>query len=109
MTEQARRVEVEVDAAADVAYIRLSREAVVQSVELGDDVVVDLDGMRMVVGIEMLHLDAEIPYSTLVSDWHVHSDVADLLRRIRPSISGFLSLQSMAEGTVAADRKAALV
>lgn len=95
-------INVEIDHDADAAYIRLSDESVARSVDVGDDVVVDLDEMNVVVGIEMLDLDADIPYSTLVTDYHVHSDVTDLLRRLRPSISGFLSLQSMGEGATTA-------
>jgi uncharacterized protein YuzE len=94
-------ITVEIDHMADAAYVRLSAGAVERSVPVGDEVVVDLDDMGVVVGIEMLALDAEIPYSVLVTDFHVHSEVAELLRRLRPSITGFLSL-SMGEGKVAA-------
>lgn len=101
-------VSVQVDTAADVAYIRLSDAAVVRSCELGGDVVVDLDDLNMVVGVEMLHLSAEIPYTRLVTEFHVHSDVAELLRQLRPSIRGFLSLHSMAGGSVDTSRVQAL-
>ncbi|MCW2738858.1 DUF2283 domain-containing protein [Nocardioides sp.] len=97
---------VEIDHDADAAYIRLSAEPVVRSVAVGEEVVVDLDAMSVVVGIEMLSLDADIPYSVLVKDYHVRSEVTALLRRLRPSISGYLSLQSMGEGSMTASNAA---
>lgn len=93
-------ITVEIDHEADAAYIRLSTEPIVRSVDVGEEVVVDLDEMNVVVGIEMLALDADIPYGTLVTEYHVHSEVTDLLRQLRPSISGYLSLQSMGEGSM---------
>lgn len=99
-------ITVQVDRDADAAYIQLFDGAVVRSVAVGDDVVVDLDEMNVVVGVEMLHLNAEIPYSELVSQYHVHSDVTELLRRLRPSISGFLGMHSMGEGSYSGSRVA---
>jgi uncharacterized protein YuzE len=99
---------VEVDQQADVAYIRLSDNPVARSHALDSDVVVDLDAMNVVVGVEMLHLNAEIPYTQLVTDFHVRSELTELMRQLRPSISGFLSLHSMAEGTVSSSRAHAL-
>lgn len=83
-------VRVEVDQSADAAYVRLTSGKVARSVEVSPDVVVDLDEMNVVVGVEMLHLDAELPFQKLVSDHHVRSETVDVLRHLQPSISRFL-------------------
>lgn len=83
-------VQVEIDHAADAAYVRLSGGSVDRTVSVSDDVNVDLDRLGVAVGIEMLHLGAELPFTTLVTDFHVHSDVVETLRQLRPSIQGFV-------------------
>ncbi len=86
-----------IDMTADCAYIRLSTLPVSRSVSATDAVVVDLDELNMVVGIEVLEMGAEIPFQQLVERFHVHSDVIERLRVIRPSVSGFLSLTQSSE------------
>ncbi|QGH68560.1 DUF2283 domain-containing protein [Pseudactinotalea sp. HY158] len=92
-------IAIAVDQDADAAYIRLSTETVVETREVTEDVMVDLDMNGIAVGVEVLGLDADIPYTTLCTEFHVHSDVVDLLRQIRPSVSGFVSLRSASGGT----------
>ena len=79
-----------VDHDAEVADIRLSDNRVEQTQEVNDAVMVDLDDMGVVVGIDILDLAAEIPYDRLVSEYHVYSDVVEALKLIQPSIQGFL-------------------
>jgi uncharacterized protein YuzE len=43
-----------VDFAADAAYLTLSDHKVVETCEVSTDVLVDLDDLRMVVGVEVL-------------------------------------------------------
>jgi hypothetical protein len=74
-----------------------------------DSVLIDLDAMNVIVGVEVLDLGAKIPFSTLVSDFHVHTDVIELLRVIQPSVSGFLLTQSAEGVAVANTPPAALV
>lgn len=45
---------------------------------------VDLDELGLVVGVEMLQLAAQIPFSALVTEFHVRSDVIETLRLLRP-------------------------
>jgi uncharacterized protein YuzE len=90
-------ISVSVDITADCAYIRLSDQPVVRSVSVTDAVVVDIDQYNMVVGIEVLELGAELPFQQLVDRFHVHSDVIEILRRVRPSVSGFLTLTQSSE------------
>lgn len=47
-------IRIDIDQSADAAYIRLSDKAVARTVELTDDVYVDLDDLGVAVGIEIL-------------------------------------------------------
>ena len=84
-------IELTIDQFANSAYIRLLNKQVKVSKMIKDDIVIDLDEMNLVIGIEILDLEAEIPFTELVSEYHVHSTTVDLLRKLRPSISGFIS------------------
>lgn len=70
----------------DVAYIRMTPNEVVETFEATDDVLVDVDEHDVVVGIEMLRLDARIPFTDLTKKFHVHSDDLALLEGLLPSI-----------------------
>lgn len=67
--------------------------------ELTDTVIVALDEMDMVVGIEVLRLDAELPYERLCEEFHVHSAAVEVLKQIRPSVAGLMSLTAAPDGT----------
>ena len=97
----AKRFIVDVDATANAAYIGMSDEEVVETVQLSDEVLVDFDAMRVVVGIELLRIDADIPFQRLIDECHVHSDDVEALRNLRPSVS--YHLRSAAEGTTHAE------
>lgn len=45
------------DATANAGYVRLSDNLVARTCELGDSILIDLDAMNVVVGIEVLRLD----------------------------------------------------
>lgn len=81
-----RKFVVEVDATADAAYISMSDEPVAETIQISEEVVVDFDATRTVVGIELLRIDAEIPFQKLITDCHVHSNDVEMLRMLRPSI-----------------------
>lgn len=78
---------VDLDLDAYTGYIGLSDNDVVRTRQLNDEVLVDLDEFGMVVGIEFLRLDAEIPFSRLTDEFHVHSDVVERIRALRPSLA----------------------
>lgn len=82
-------IQIVIDQTADIAYVRLSGHAVVSTCQLNDEVLVDLDQHNIAVGIEVLRADAELPFDELTGRFHVHSDVVDLLRLLRPSVDGF--------------------
>jgi uncharacterized protein YuzE len=92
-------IELRVDQTSDAAYIVLSDKTVARTKTLTDAVQVDLDEFGVAVGIEVLTLDAEIPFSRLVADFHVPSNAIDLLRYVQPSVSGFL-ITHATDGTV---------
>jgi uncharacterized protein YuzE len=91
-------VVVKVDSALNAAYIRLSENPVARTIEHNDLILVDVDELGVAVGIEVLDEGAALPFSELVSDYHVHSDVVDLLRLIRPDVASFLRLTTQTEG-----------
>jgi len=84
------QVSIEIDPMADAAYIRLSQKSVSRTVEVTPEVLLDLDEMDIAVGLEVLRLDAEIPYTELITKYHIHSEVIEKVRRIRPSVASFV-------------------
>lgn len=82
---------ITVDTIANSAYIKLSEEGVRETSTVTDEVLVDLDQNGVVVGVEVLGLDARIPFTTLTEQYHVHSTVIALLQTIQPSVGGFVS------------------
>jgi len=92
------QIEVTVDANVDAGYVRLSRNPVHTTQRLTDEVLVDLDELGMVVGIEALSLTAEIPIAELISTYHVRSEVADLLVSLQPKSAKF-SVTSSSEAS----------
>ncbi len=93
-------IKVAVDKTVNAAYIELSDQTIVETVDLGNGIMVDLDAMRVVVGIEVLNLDAELPLARLREEFHVHSSVVRTLDHLRPTISYQLSrIQQATEGT----------
>lgn len=91
-----KRFLVTVDFDANAAYVSMSDEEVTSTKHASEDVLVDLDAFNVVAGVEFLRLDAEIPFQTLVDDFHVHSEDVELLRALRPSIGA--RLHSAADG-----------
>jgi len=88
---QRTMVEISLDSEIDAAYVALSDHEVARTCQVNDEVLVDLDEHDVVVGIEVLRIDAELPFAELTDRYHVHSDVVGLLRLMRPTVSGFVS------------------
>ena len=86
-------IQLTVDALAEAAYAKLTTNEIVTSTPHGEAFVIDLDKHGVAVGIEFLDLDADIPFSELTSQYHVHSAHIEALRQLRPSIRGFLTMQ----------------
>ena len=101
-------VSFRVDNDAEAAYIRLSTELVDRTVQATEDVLVDLDRHGVAVGIEVLDLDAVIPYESLTRDFHIRSEVVDKVKTIRPSINSYL-LTYAPDGVSTATAQLALV
>jgi uncharacterized protein YuzE len=83
-----------VDFGADAAYLLLSDNDVVETCEVSTGVLVDLDDMRVVVGVEVLALDAFIPRDRLITDYHLRSEDLAALEQIRPSVTTFVQRQT---------------
>jgi uncharacterized protein YuzE len=86
--------DIDVDFAADAAYLALSDNEVVETREVSPGVLVDLDDLRMVVGVEVLALDAFIPRERLISDYHMRSEDVSILDQVRPSVTTFVQRQT---------------
>jgi|GEM_PF-1994908 len=80
------------------AYLKLSQNKIAKTQELTDFVNLDLDAEDVIVGIELLALDAAIPFDILVSDHKLSTEDSFFIQRLIP---GFLrtKLIGMSEGT----------
>ncbi|MEI6620280.1 MAG: DUF2283 domain-containing protein [Actinomycetes bacterium] len=90
-------VTIEVDTVLRCAYIRLSNEDVVRTIEVNDCVQVDLDRFGVAVGIEVLDDHAPLPFEQLTK-FHVRSEAIELLRLIRPDVGTFITFTSGHDG-----------
>lgn len=84
-------VAIQVDHETDTGYIKLRDEQIARTLELTNLVLVDLDRFDMAVGLEVLSLNAKIPFSRLHKEFHVPSSTVDLLRAIQPTLGKFLN------------------
>ncbi|GAA3305409.1 MULTISPECIES: DUF2283 domain-containing protein [Glutamicibacter] len=90
--------ELEMDHDANAAYIQLTNSPVSKTVEVSQQVLVDLDEMNVAVGIEILSLHAEVPFSTLRDQFHIHSDVIAQLQMVQPTVSSFATFSTGTDG-----------
>ncbi|MGO1267100.1 MAG: DUF2283 domain-containing protein [Microbacterium gubbeenense] len=95
--------EITVDGDADAAYITMTDRPIAESRELGGGVIVDLDDVGIVVGIEILGLETKIPFDRLTKEFHVHTGDVDYLKLLQPSIQSFV-LQHSVDGSSRAGR-----
>lgn len=72
-------VSVKLDLDAGAAYLRLSAQGVARTVEFSADILVDLDAMGVVVGVELFDLMMPIPLDDLASRHHIHSESIRIL------------------------------
>ena len=78
---------IDVDFTANAAYLRLHEGTVARTEEVSAGVMVDLDDMGVVLGVEVLDLGVFIPYSDLVHKFHVRTEEVRYLETIRPSVA----------------------
>lgn len=90
---------LEIDLDAEAAYLRLSDSPVATTKDVTDAVLVDLDEFNMVVGIEVLDIDTEIPFADLTNKYHVHSDQMTALRQLGRAPRTFV-LKAHHQGTL---------
>lgn len=87
-------VKLNVDPKHDVAYLTLSEEDPVATVEHSDDILVDLDALNMVVGIEFLSMGTGIPLTDLVTRFHIPTEVVAAINMLLPSIETRMQITS---------------
>jgi uncharacterized protein YuzE len=88
-------ITLSVDTNVGAAYIKLTDEPIVETVEVNPDVQVDIDSMGAVVGVEILNLATDIPADELVARFHFReSDHALALSQLRRSAAVFVSSAS---------------
>ena len=80
---------ITVDPAVGTCHISLSDRPVASTEEFSDDVLVDLDEFGVVIGIEVLDLDAELPLTDLCRRLHIHKDDEPHLARLLPTLRGY--------------------
>lgn len=78
----------------DVAYLTLSDAEVATTVEYSDDIVVDLDALNVVVGIEFLSMGTTIPLTDLATRFHIPNEVAAAINMLLPSIETRIQITS---------------
>ncbi|OBK91491.1 DUF2283 domain-containing protein [Mycolicibacter sinensis] len=54
-------ITLSIDTEVDAAYIKVSDHSVAKTIEISDDVQIDIDSTGTLVGVELLDLAAEIP------------------------------------------------
>ncbi|MFD3507620.1 DUF2283 domain-containing protein [Nocardia sp. NPDC058666] len=94
-----RPVGLHIDQNVGAAYIQINDKPVARTVEVTADVLVDLDALDMVVGVEILNLTSEIPIGQIERQFHIHSDAVALLQKIRPSVASFYTSFSTSAGS----------
>src|SRR5262245_9437204 len=91
------RIVLNVDTDVGAAYLKLTDEPIVETVEVTPDVQVDVDATGTVVGIELLDLSAEIPTEILNRTFQFAApDHVVILSRLRPSIGALVTYGSYA-------------
>lgn len=97
-------ISIEVDTTLHAAYVRLSEEKVVKSIEFDEDILIDLDGAGRVVGIEILDSNVRLPFDELLTQYQVSTEVVGLLKMIRPDVDSYLEFTSGVDGASEARR-----
>ena len=77
---------ITIDPAVGARYISLSDRPVASTEEFSDNILVDLDEFGVVIGIEVLDLDAELPLTDLCRQLHIHKDDEPHLARLLPTL-----------------------
>ena len=75
-----------IDPAVGACHISLSDRPVASTEEFSDNILVDLDEFGVVIGIEVLDLDAELPLTDLCRQLHIHKDDEPHLARLLPTL-----------------------
>jgi uncharacterized protein YuzE len=55
-----KKFDIQIDSDSNTAYIAITNNEVERTISLGEDINIDLDETGLIVGIELLYLNAEI-------------------------------------------------
>lgn len=83
-----------VDFDADAAYLSVGEGPVATTEQVAPGVLVDLDAFGVVVGVEVIELDVDLPVDRLIKEFHVPRDSVEALSRVRPSVTSFTARQA---------------
>lgn len=98
------KVKLEIDMTLGVAYMRLSSNPVARTIQLSETMLLDIDAMGIVVGLELLDFDEKVS-ADLLKKHHVHSDVADEFAKLQPTLNSYLAHVTIGtDATVTAPR-----
>lgn len=84
------RVILEVDRDAGAAYLTLSDNEIVSTVEVVPEVQVDMDEFGVAVGVEILDLNMVVPVSKIASACHIKSDKLGALTALRGTVNSLV-------------------
>nr|WP_282921241.1 DUF2283 domain-containing protein [Mobiluncus sp. Marseille-Q7826] len=84
-------VSLDVDLSINAAYLRLSNSVVARTEKLSESMLIDLDSLGVVVGLELLDFNESIPVDKLIREFHVRSEFVENLARIQPTLNSYLA------------------
>lgn len=87
-------IKLNVEPKHDVAYLTISDADVATTVEYSDEILVDLDALNMVIGIEFLSVGTKIPLTDLAARFHIPNDVVAGINMLLPSVQTRIQITS---------------
>jgi uncharacterized protein YuzE len=87
-----------IDLELNSAYIQISKGELTRTVSITNQINLDLKEDSSVLGIELLSLDADIPFTLLEEIYNVAPAVLSMIRNLAPNLLQ-TKLFSMSEGT----------
>jgi uncharacterized protein YuzE len=90
--------DISIDLELNSAYIQISTGGVARTVSITNQINLDLQEDSSVLGIELLALDADIPFNLLAENYNVEPTVLNMIRNLTPNLLQ-TKLFGMCEGT----------
>jgi uncharacterized protein YuzE len=90
--------EISIDLELNSAYIQISKGEVARTVSITSEINLDLKEDSSVLGIELLDLDADLPFALLSDSYKVEPTVLEMIHNLIPNLKQ-TKLFGMTEGT----------